>query len=662
MLSVWMITAAIAVLGISGFSAYLFPACSALGQRLATLLMMVGSGLGLFGIVEAFGQSSAPSLTVAWFLPWGQFAVGVDPISILFLAPVFVVPAIGSIYGLGYWKPSEHPDNGRRLGAAYGMLAAAMAMVVIARDGVLFLIAWELMAMAAYFAATAEDDNLEVRQAGWIYLVATHIGTLCLMAMFALWHCTTGSFALTAAHGLSADTAGAIFILALIGFGFKAGLMPLHVWLPGAHANAPSHVSAVMSGVMLKMGIYGIIRMTGLLDAPQNWWGGTLLIVGTVTGIAGIAFAIGQRDIKRLLAYSSIENIGIISLGVGLALLGRSQHHSSWVVLGLSAALLHVWNHGLFKSLLFFNAGAIIHAAHTRDIEKMGGVAKRMPHTMALFCLGAAAICGLPPLNGFVSEWLLYIGLFQTIGLDGHSGYPVAAAAAAALAVIGALAVACFVKLLGTVFLGSPRSEAVHAAHRPPMSMTLPMMAMAAGCLGLGLFAEWTSKLLTGAAAIWDSSVAAEPLAELAPLTSIGRMAAILWGLGGAGVFILKKLPRVRMAASAGTWDCGYASPTTRIQYTGSSFSQTLVDLFGFILWPTTQWPVIGSLFPRMTEFNRSVPDTILHRMVLPVFYMAGRLLPSIRILQQGKVHLYLLYILIIVIALLFFGSFGVVL
>jgi hydrogenase-4 component B len=407
MLSVNLILGAIALQCMSGLPAFLFSSKSLAGQRITTTLMISGSVMGLCGVGMAMGAVTPPSLSFQWALPLGQFAVKIDSLSILFLSLIFIVPVLGSVYSLGYWKQSEHPENGCRLGAFFGMLTGSMALVVIARDGVLFLIAWEVMAVAAFFAATVEDDNPNVRQAGWVYLIATHIGTLCLIAMFALWQHATGSFALEPTQSISGAVAGALFILTIIGFGFKAGLMPLHVWLPGAHANAPSHVSAVMSGVMLKMGIYGIIRMTALMPTMGTWWGYVLLVVGAITGIAGIAFAIGQQDIKRLLAYSSIENIGIISIGLGLALLGRFQGRMDLIFLGLGGALLHVWNHGLFKSLLFLNTGAIIHAVHTRDIDQMGGLAKLMPKTMILFLFGAIAICALPPLNGFVSEWLI---------------------------------------------------------------------------------------------------------------------------------------------------------------------------------------------------------------------------------------------------------------
>ena len=660
MLSVWMILSAIAVLSFSGLPACLLSSRSTAGQRMTTALMFMGSLMGLGAIGVSLGEVSPPALSVSWFLPWGRFSIAMDSISVLFLVPVFLVPAMGSLYGLGYWKQAEHPENGRRLGLFYGLLAGSMALVAIAQDGVLFLIAWEIMAMAAYFAATAEDDNPDVCRAGWIYLIATHVGTLCLIAMFALWRHATGSFALTPGAGIPAEAAGTIFVLSLIGFGFKAGLMPLHIWLPGAHANAPSHVSAVMSGVMLKMGVYGIIRMTALLPVAANWWGGTVLIVGVITGVAGIAFAIGQNDLKRILAYSSIENIGIIAIGLGLALLGRSQNQPVWIVLGLGGALLHVWNHSLFKSLLFFNAGAIIHTSHTRAIDQMGGLGKQMPQVMVLFVIGAVAICALPPLNGFAGEWLIYNGLFQTLGLEGKPALPVAAIAAVPLAMIGALAVACFVKLFGTVFLGTPRRQAAHHAENPPASMILPMVVMAAGCIGIGLFPILTTGPLENAVKTWASLPTPSSLETAAPLGWITVMGLALAALTGVLVLALKKLPRANVVSRTGTWDCGYARPTARIQYTGSSLGQTLVGLFTFILWPRTSRPALRSLFPDAAHFASVVPDTILDRLIVPLFRIAGRYLPMLRVFQQGQTHLYVLYILMIVIILLISGFLGV--
>ncbi|MCR4317427.1 MAG: hydrogenase [Planctomycetes bacterium] len=664
MLSLWMVLAAVAILALSGAPAYLLASHSKAGQRISTILMLIGSVVGLLGIARKISGVETPSLQFEWQIPWGQFDVSIDSISVIFLAIVFVAPVLGSIYGLSYWKSSEHPENSRRLGLFFGLLAGSMAMVTIARDGVLFLIAWEAMAISAYFASTVEEDSAEVRRAGYVYLVATHVGTLCLFAMFALWRHSTGSFELSASassFSITGEMAGAIFILTIIGFGFKAGLMPLHVWLPGAHANAPSHVSAVMSGVMLKMGIYGIVRMTSLLVRPEIWWGSSLLIVGAITGVAGIAFAIGQHDLKRLLAYSSIENIGIIAIGLGLALLGKSQNRPDWVVLGFGAALLHVWNHSLFKSLLFLSAGSIIHAGHTREIDKLGGLAKKMPRLAILFAIGSIAICALPPFNGFASEWLLYIGLFRTLSPDsGVEGLPVIASVSVALAMIGALAVACFVKLFGTVFLGTPRSEATLHAHEPPKSMLLPIALLGAGCAFIGIFPSIVSPALESAAGEWAPSSASKvSISEVAPLRWISIMGGSLICLAGAIALILKALPRASVAIEAGTWDCGYARPAPRMQYTGSSFGGSIVDLFAFILRPEAKKPSIEGAFAKPSSHKSSVPDTVLDKLVLPIFRMAGRYLPALRVMQQGKTQIYVLYILIILIVLLLLETMG---
>lgn len=653
------ILVAIALLALSGLPACGLSARSAAGQRLTAALLLIGSGLGLAGVLVSLGAVSL-SMEMPWFLPWGRFAVGLDAVSAVFLLPVFVVPALGSIYGLGYWRQSEHPASGQRLGLFYGLLAGSMALVVVARDGVLFLIAWEIMALSAWLAATVDDDEPDVRRAGWIYLVATHAGTLCLIALFALWRRATGDFSLEPAAMLSPPLANALFVLAVVGFGFKAGLMPLHVWLPGAHASAPSHVSAVMSGVMLKMGVYGIVRVTGLIPAPADWWGGLLLAVGAVTGVAGIAYAMNQRDVKRLLAYSSIENIGIIAMGVGLALLGRSLDRADWVLLGLGGALLHVWNHALFKSLLFFNAGAVIHATGTRNMERLGGLARRMPRVTALFVVGAVAICALPPLNGFAGEWLLYLGLFRTLGLDGEAGSPIVAVAAVVLALIGALAVACFVKFLGIVFLGAPRGTAGDHAHDPPASLLAPMILLATACLGLGLFPLVAAPMLEAAARAWSPGFAPAPsLGTLVPFRwlSVAGLATI--GLAGVTALMVRRLPRVRLTRAAATWDCGYARPTARMQYSGSSFSGTLVSFFSFVLWPKTMRPAPRGPFPRSVRFRSFAPDTVLDRMVLPLFGVAGRCLPWLRLLQQGQIQLYLVYFLVILLVLFVVGSLG---
>jgi len=669
MTSLGMILAAAAAMALSGLPACFLPRRSRAAQVVATAIMVAGGALGLSALALSWirGEGAA-SLSLEWTLPWGSFSVGLDPLGAVFLALVFVVPPLGSIYGLEYWRQDERPRSGRKLELSYGLLAGAMALVVVARDGLLFLMAWELMALAGFFAATAADDGRALRKGGWIYMIAAHIGALCLFAMFSIWRAETGSFALAPAPLVGASAQAALFVLALVGFGFKAGFVPLHFWLPDAHAGAPSHVSAVMSGVMLKMGIYGILRMSSLLPDCPAWQGGTLIAVGALSGIAGIVFAIGQKDVKRVLAYSSVENLGIIAMGVGLGLVGRSLGRPDLVALGLGGALLHAWNHGLFKPLLFMGAGAVMHATGTRDMERLGGLAKRTPQLAALFLLGSVAICALPPLGGFASELLLYLGFFRGlapgVGAVSAGGDPaaVAAIAAAALAMIGALAVACFVRLYSTVFLGESRTEAGSRAHESGRAMLLPMALLAAACVAIGVAPAIALPAVERAAATWLSSsaplVELPPLAGLAPISlACGVGAALAAALGVA--YLASRIARKAARKRPGTWDCGYVAPTSRMQYTASSFGESLVSLFAGFLRPRAKAPVARSYFPVKASSEVALPDAALGRLAVPASKALDRVLPRLRAFQTGSIQSYLLYIVVMTIALLVFGNLG---
>lgn len=651
---------------LSGVPGLLMDRRRGIGQTLATILMALGAAAGLGGAAGVLLSGEVLDGEGAWFLPWGNNSLRLDPLAAFFLVPVFLIPALGSLYGQEYWRQSEHPGSGRKLRFFYGLLASSMVLVVLARDSVLFLIAWEIMALSAYFLATTEDEDSSTCRAGWIYLVATHLGTLCLISLFAFLRGKTGTTGLVpiAGEGISPAETSAVFVLMLLGFGFKAGLMPLHVWLPGAHASAPSHVSAVMSGVMLKMGIYGIVRMTGLLPRLEPWHGGLLLAAGTVSAVLGVALALAQSDLKRLLAYSSIENVGIIAMGLGLALLGRAFDRPDWMALGLCGALLHVWNHSLFKSLLFFGAGVVIHAAHTRDVNQMGGLAGKMPRVAALFVIGAGAICALPGLNGFVSEWLIYSGLMRTLGAGpGASGtaLPLAALCVPALALTGALAVGCFVGLLGSTFLGASRSGKESQAREPGRCIRAPMVLLALGCAAVGLFPMPFLGLLQGVILHWARWPAGAPpgLGDLAPVGWIGLFAgaiALLALLFAAGYRRLRRRERVERSV---TWDCGYAAPGARMQYTPSSFTAWIADLFGWALWPRVHRTQVSGLFPKSAAFKRGQPDPLLDRLLLPLLHGAARLLPRLRLLQQGSIQVYMLYSLAAVLALFWWGRNG---
>ncbi|HEV3005488.1 MAG TPA: proton-conducting transporter membrane subunit, partial [Pirellulales bacterium] len=462
-------------------------------------------------------------------------------------------------------------------------------------------------------------------------------------------------------EGISAEMANAIFLLALVGFGIKAGIMPLHIWLPSAHANAPSHVSALMSGVLIKMGIYGLVRVSTFFPQPPVWWGGLVLALGAISGILGVAYAIGQHDLKRLLAYHSIENIGIIAMGLGLALVGRSLGRVDWVVFGVAGALLHVWNHALFKSLLFYSAGSVIHAVHTREMDELGGLSKRMPLTASCFLVGAIAICGLPPLNGFVSEFLIYNGLFRTLGIGRQAGsWPAAALAAPGLALIGALAAACFIKAFGTVFLGAGRSEHARHVHESPASMVVPMFVLVLCCAVIGFLPTAVAPVLDRAISAWTApagdidpmSTNVYPLAAWPPLRAIALAAFVLLAALAAGaVFWLRS--RAAGVDSSVTWGCGYASPTPRMQYTSSSFAEMLVNQFRWALWPVVRSPRIDTTFPGEARFESDVPEGVLDRLVWPAMRWLAQRLSWFRVFQQGSVQAYLLYIFAILVLLL---------
>jgi hydrogenase-4 component B len=371
--------------------------------------------------------------------------------------------------------------------------------------------------------------------------------------------------------------------------------------------------------------------------------------------VLGVAFALGQHDLKRLLAYHSVENIGIICIGLGVALLGRSLGRSDLVALGLAGALLHTWNHGLFKALLFLSAGAVLHATGTRDLDRLGGLSRQMPRTALAFLVGAVAICGLPPLNGLVSELLVYLGLFRLVAEAGGRAWLAGALAAPALALVGALAVACFVKAFGTVFLGAPRSGATAGAREVGAAMLAPMGVLAACCFAIGLGAPLVVPLLGPAVRSWSGEPLAPSLAELAPLTSVAvASASILAACALLGAWLAL---RTRGAAGAvGTWDCGYAAPGPRMQYSSSSFAETLVRLFSWALRPEATELRLREAFPRPAAFRSHVPDTVLDRVLLPGFRAADRILGWLRLLQRGSVHLYLVYVVATVVALLLWG------
>lgn len=640
---------AIALMAISGVPGLFMPSGFAWGQRVSVLLTCAGSLLGLLGVVFSLFYPDS-SLYILSGTPIGATLVGLDALSAFFLVPVYVVGALATVYGVGYWAQQKQRRTARKVQFFLGTMLAGMALLVISKQALAFLLGWEVMALSAFFLVAAEDDKEETRKSAFVYIVATHVCTLSLFGLFALWRSATGSFLLVPIFpgAVSLRDMNILFVLMFFGFGMKAGVMPLHFWLPGAHANAPSHISALLSGVMLKMGIYGLIRMLSLLPNPPAFWGWWILCSGMTSGLLGVVFALAQHDLKKLLAYHSVENIGIILLGLGVAMLGLSYHHPSWIMLGMAGCLLHVWNHSLFKALLFLGAGSVMHGTHTRQIDLMGALARRMPWTAGLFLVGAVAICGLPPLNGFISEFFVYIGLFRML-VDSSQASMLAVFASPVLAMIGALAVACFVKVYGTVFLGLSRTRSASLAHESPVSMIIPMAVLALLCLCIGLAPTLIMPFLEKAISVWlpgGTAVFAYPqVSTLVPLGTLGIISPIFLAAVLALVFWVFLNGRTRR--TVGTWDCGYARPTARMQYSATSFARPLVGLFDWVLRTKTHGPEIQGNFPLPGSLNSHIDEAVLDRGLIPFSRYIKSRFSWWRRFQQGQTQYYFFYILI---------------
>ena len=665
------ILSAIAIYLLSGFTALLFSRRGEIASRVGAAGAVAGSAIGLFSALPALLGRGIADFMLPWPTLDGSFVIGLDALSALFLIPIFLVVALAAIYGESYLK--QH-DSKRPLGfcwLSFNVLAASMAMVVVARDGVLFLVAWEMMSISSFFLVTFRDESGRVRAAGWTYFVAMHIGTACLLACFMMMACGTADFEFANWAKLAGEDfyyAPAVFILALIGFGTKAGFMPMHVWLPEAHPAAPSHVSAVMSGVMIKTGIYGIARFICILGVPEAWWGWALIAIGACSGVMGVLCALAQHDIKSLLAYHSVENIGIIALGLGMGAVGVSTGSPAVAALGFGGALLHVVNHALFKGLLFLGAGSVIARAGTGAIDELGGLMKRMPRTGASFLVGSAAIAGLPPLNGFASEFLIFLSALVSIIASAKGGARLGGAlpgiaVIAALALIGGLAQACFAKAFGSIFLGEPRTRGAADAYEAPGRMIAPMFFLACACAAIGLLSPYALPALCAAVSSLSGLPREAAMAGLtsaaSPLFAIVAISAALIALASALLMLRRRMLSRREVRIVETWGCGYLAPTPRMQYTASSFAQPVVSFFRHLLMLKDEGGAPAGLFPDECGFSSHAGDLSRDGFFRPIFLRVARAASGLRLLQHGNVHLYILYIAIALLFLLLLWQMG---
>jgi hydrogenase-4 component B len=630
------------------------------GHWLGTLASASASMAALVAAIEVLLGAPVVRAELFTMYPFGVLSIRLDPLSAVFLGLTGVLGFAASIYGLSY---ARHYDGRKHLGLLAALMSSfllALALVPLANHAVGFMLAWELMAVASFFLVAFEHESAKTRQAAVFYAVMTHLGAAFLFAAFLLFGGQTHTFDFDAwrqaAPSLPPVVTSAVFLLAFIGFGSKAGVLPLHGWLPEAHPAAPSHVSALMSGAMIKTGAYGLIRVSlDLLGGGPAWWGLVVLVVGAATALMGALYAVTESDLKRLLAFSSIENMGIILLGVGTALFFEARHQGALGALALVAALYHIINHAGFKGLMFFGAGAVQYATHTVNLERLGGLIKRMPMTAFFVLIGTLAITAMPLMNGFVSEWLTYQALFSGLLLKDVVARLALPLAASALALTGGLAFVAFIKAYAVGFLAKGRSAEADDAAEVPGTMRAGMALLAAACLALGLAPAWVIPVLNRVAeplvggtmprgTVWGL-VAVRP--EVASL-SMPAIWALLALLVPAALLVPFLLGARRERRIVKTWGCG-GPLTPRTQYTAMGYAQPLRTVFGRLLTPHTQEVQVDPTVPpyfkrdmRYAVFMESIIERFLYapttRWVLEVAHQLTRI-------QGGSIHLYLAYI-----------------
>jgi len=566
------------------------PAC----RRTVYGVALTVSILALLAALAHLAGAAAATLNLPLGLPWSGAHFRLDALSACFLVVVNLGGASASLFGLGYGRHERAPE---RVLPFFPVFLAGMNLVLLADDAFTFLLAWEFMSLASWALVLAHHREPGNVRAGYVYLVMASFGTLALLLAFGLLAGAEGgySFAAIRASAVAPGLAALVMALTLLGAGSKAGLVPLHVWLPLAHPAAPSHVSALMSGVMTKVAVYGFIRIVfDLLGEPAWWWGGLVLTLGGVTAIMGVLYALMQHDLKRLLAYHTVENIGIIFIGLGLALAFQANGLAAGAALALTAALFHVLNHSLFKSLLFLGAGAVLSATGERDMERLGGLIHRMPYTAVAFLIGSAAISALPPLNGFVSEWLTFQAILITPELPQWLLKFLAPAIGAVLALSAALAATCFVKAFGITFLGRPRSPAAAQAQETDRFSLAALFMLAALCLLAGVLPGFVIdglapvvSLLTGGARLMAQSdqswLTLVPVAEVRS-TYNGLLVLLFVAFSALlSAWLIHRLASKAVRRGA-AWDCGFPDPSPVTQYTAGSFAQPIRRVFGSVV------------------------------------------------------------------------------
>jgi formate hydrogenlyase subunit 3/multisubunit Na+/H+ antiporter MnhD subunit len=653
------LTAVAALLGAAALAMVLHRWRSA--SHLVYLVCLIAS-IALLGVACSQLLAAAdppPGIALPIGLPWIGAHFRIDALSAFFLLVTNLGGAGASLFAMGY---GEHETAPGRVLPFYPAFLAGMNLVVLADDAFTFLVAWEFMSLSSWALVMAHHTEAENRRAGLIYIVMASFGTLTLILAFGLLAGSSGSYAFSEIRSVAAP--GLALILALIGTGSKAGLVPLHVWLPLAHPAAPSHVSALMSGVMTKVAVYGFVRIAFDLMGPAAWWWSILVIgIAGITCVMGVLSALMQHDLKRLLAYHTVENIGIIFIGLGLALAFSAYAMRAPAALALTAALFHVFNHCLFKSLLFFGAGAVLTATGERDMEHLGGLIHNMPLTAFAFLTGCVAISALPPLNGFVSEWLTFQAILLSPALPSWGLKLLVPAVGAMLALSAALAAACFVKAFGVTFLGRPRTPVAASANETDRASLAAMLGFALLCLLSGIL---PGLAIDGLAPVTQALVGAHmPTQAALPWLSIVPIAESRSSYNGLLVFVFIGLSTLvtievihrfasRQVRRGPAWDCGFPDPSPATQYTADSFAQPIRRVFGSVVFRATEsvdMPLPGDARP--SRLIVIVRDLVWEGLYAPIAGIVAALADWLNRLQFLTIRQYLSLVFIALVGLL---------
>jgi hydrogenase-4 component B len=675
----------IAELFLSGIVVWLAGAAASLAlwrqpataRRVACGAALAGSLLDLTGSAAAIFSGSPTVIGLPFGNPVFTWAVRLDPLSAYFNGTLAVLAAAVSLYSFAYLREMEGRRNLGAFGFFFNLLLLSLALVFTASNAFFFLVAWEVMALSSFFLISFEHEKEKTRKAGMLFLIMSHAGTGLLLIAFLVLASASGSLDFSSFHLLASRMPplqqGTVFLLFLFGFGVKAGLVPVHIWLPEAHPVAPSNISALMSGIVIKTGIYGMARVFFDFYGPPPLWMGTVVLgLGVASALLGVLYALMEHDLKRLLAWHSIENIGIILMGFGAALMFRALGQANLAALALIAALYHTLNHAIFKGLLFLGAGSVVRTTHTRNMEKMGGLIRRMPVTALCFLVGAVAISGLPPLNGFVSEWLTYQALLAGFGTTQSLTRLMFPIAGSLLALTAALAAACFVKAFAIPFLALPRSEEAADAREVSLPMRAGMALLAVGCVALGLGATWFVRVFDPITqqALGVRASSALVMARgwaLSPGTSHGGTIstagiALLFLFAGAAFALPLTMRWRRRSVTGPAWDCGQPGLTADNEYTATAFSKPLRMIFSALYRPRREIQAeyeVSPHYPSSIRFENEIEPTFEKHLYGPLWERIMAAANRMKGIQGGSINLYLAYIFITLILLLLFGVRG---